>query len=298
MPELPEVESLVRSLRKFIIGKKIIDVSVHKPKIISGSGTKRVESQDKLLEFIKSIKGQKIISIERRAKNIIIKLENDSLILVHLKMTGQLVYVENGKNKALGGHPIEISESTLPNKHSHIVFNLDKGTLFYNDIRMFGYVLYYEKMSNLLENNHFKYLGLEPWDTEFTLDFLYKSLNKSNSKLKTVLMNQKVVVGLGNIYVDEVCFRCKIRPDRISSSLTLSEVELLYENIIKVFDRAIELGGSSVANYIMADGSRGTFAREHKVYGRGGKECLVCGNILNKSTINNRTTVMCLSCQK
>lgn len=298
MPELPEVESLVRSLRNFIIDRKILNITVNKPKIVSGHGTKRIESIVKLTEFVTSTKGQKIISVNRRAKNIIIQFENNSLILVHLKMTGQLVYVENGKNKALGGHPIEISESVLPNKHSHIIFNLDKGDLFYNDIRMFGYVLYYPTMKILLDNKHFKELGLEPWDKDFTAKFLYESLQNSNVKLKTVLMNQKVVVGLGNIYVDEVCFASRIRPDRVSSSLTLPEVKVLYKNIIKTLDRAIELGGSSIANYIMADGSRGTFAREHKVYNRGGKECMVCGKILHKTTINNRTTVICLSCQK
>ncbi len=298
MPELPEVESLRRSLKPYIIGKTIQSVVVHKPKLVSGSGTVRQPLEDKKQEFETKLIGSKIIDITRIAKNLIIHFSNGQVILVHLKMTGQLVYQDENQNKVLGGHPIELSESKLPNQHSHIIFELDQGNLYYNDIRMFGYVLLFPDLGTIYNLGHFDKIGLDPFDDKFTSEYLYKNLNSKKSKLKTVLLNQEIVTGLGNIYADEVCFKSGISPTRLANTLTKKEVDELYQAIIKIIPKAVEMGGSSIANYIMADGSRGTYAREHKVYGQAGKACYNCDNPLQKTIINSRTTVFCQFCQK
>lgn len=297
MPELPEVESLRRGLAKYIIGQTIVRAEVKKPKLVSGRGNIRVASAAKVREFVREMRGEKISAVERRAKNIIVRFASGKALLIHLKMSGQLVYAEHGKNKALGGHPIEISESTLPNKHSHIIFTLTRGTLYYNDTRMFGYVLYFPSYEELAEAAGFSELGLEPHDKKFTAQHLFEGLKKKNTRLKTALMAQKVVVGLGNIYCDEVCFAAGVRPMRRTSSLALAEAKKLHAAIGKILPRAIALGGSSIATYRLADGSRGNYAREHKVYGRGGEKCLRCGKVLQTVQLGGRTTVWCGGCQ-
>ena len=298
MPELPEVESLRRSLKPYIIGKTIKSILVKRPKLVSGSGTIREASETKKQEFETQPIGTKIIDITRVAKNLIIHLSNNQVILIHLKMTGQLVYQDDKQNKVLGGHPIEVSESQLPNQHSHIIFELDQGILCYNDVRMFGYVLLYPDLDTIYKLGHFDKIGLDPFDAKFTEEYLSKGLKTKKSKLKTVLLEQSIVTGLGNIYADEVCFKSGILPTRIANTLTKKEIHKLYQAILEIIPKAVEMGGSSIANYIMADGSRGTYAREHKVYGKSGKLCVQCNNNLQKTIINSRTTVFCQFCQK
>lgn len=298
MPELPEVESLRRSLKPYIVGKTIQNIIVHKPKLVSGAGTVRQALESKKQEFETQIIGAEILDITRIAKNLIIHLSTGQIILVHLKMTGQLVYQDDNQNKVLGGHPIQVSESQLPNQHSHIIFKLNQGTLFYNDVRMFGYVLLYPNLDNVYELGHFDKIGLDPFDSNFTPEYLYKNLKTKKSKLKTVLLDQSIVTGLGNIYADEVCFRAGVLPTRIANTLSQKESDQLYQAIIDIIPKAVEMGGSSIANYIMADGSRGTYAREHKVYGKAGKLCVECRQVLQKTIINSRTTIFCQFCQK
>lgn len=299
MPELPEVEAIRLGLDRKILGNKIISVKVLKPKIVAGNGTKRIASEIKTEAFKKYLEGKKIKNIKRVAKNLIFELNNKSVLIVHLKMTGQLVFVDKKKNKTLGGHPIlESYSNDLPNKYTCIIFELNSGKLFYNDVRMFGYVLYYKNILEAKENNHFKNLGLDPFQKEFTLPYFKKEMLKKNKNLKTVLLEQSVVTGCGNIYADEVCFASKILPYRNTKTLTDKELSLLYKNIKKILALAIKHGGSSVNNYLLIDGSRGNYARLHKVYGKAGEKCKVCKNILQKENLSGRTTVFCKNCQK
>lgn len=298
MPELPEVENLRRGLEKYILGQKILKVEVNKPKLVSGSGNIRIASKKKVDEFIKGTLGEKFIAVERRAKNLIFKLSHGKIILAHLKMTGQFVYKESNNKKVIGGHPIEISETELPNKHTHITFKSKGGALYYNDTRMFGYLLYYPSIEVFEKRNHFKKLGKEPLEKDFTVKYFVESLKNKKSKIKTVLMNQDIVTGVGNIYADESLFESKIDPRRIASDLKPKEVEKLHDTIVSVMKRAIKAGGSSVATYRLIDESRGNYAREHKVYGKSGKNCINCKKTLQKILINNRTTVFCPRCQK
>jgi formamidopyrimidine-DNA glycosylase len=300
MPELPEVESLRRSLEPFVIDSQIISINVNHPKIVSSSGTTRIGNPDKVQEFQNVAIGSKITGLSRRAKNIMIELDSGGAFLVHLKMTGQLVFESNFDNipTILGGHPIQESESKLPNKHTYIIFQLDNGTLYYNDVRQFGYVLYYPSFQAILDAGHFGAdLGLEPTSDNFSLECFAKALKSKKSPIKKVFLDQTIVVGLGNIYADEVCFAAGILPTRSCNSLEFLEVTRLYMAIKKIIPLAIEEGGSSIANYLLGDGTRGNYAKYHNVYGRKGKACFICNKALSSCVLSSRTTVYCEICQ-
>lgn len=299
MPELPEVENLRQGLERAILGQKIIKVKVNKPKLVSGNGTKRLASPKKVREFEQGLTGEKFVAVERRAKNLLFKLSHGKLVLVHLKMSGQFVYQAKGSKKLVeGGHPIELSETELPNKHTHVIFTLSKGTLFYNDTRMFGYLLYYPNLKVFEAENHFAQYGHEPLLREFTLKYFTDSLKNKKGKIKAVLMDQKIVTGLGNIYADESLFESRIRPDRSPSSLSPLEIKKLHTAIIRILKKAVKVGGSSVATYRLLDDTRGNYAREHKVYGKDGENCPNCGKKLSKTIVGGRTTIFCANCQK
>lgn len=305
MPELPEVEALRRSLEKVILNSKVTKVEVKNAKIISGNGTKRIPDKNKKKIFEENLLGKKIISLERRAKNIIINFDSGELLLVHLKMTGQLVFVSSEKSKTnlknvLGGHPIEESELSLPHKHTYIIFNLNNGNLYYNDIRQFGYVLYFKSRSELDSLNHFDGLGTEPFDPEFTFTYFKTEILKKKSSIKKVLLEQSVVVGCGNIYADEVCHTSHVLPTRICNTLNETELKSIYKNIIQILDKAINSGGSSVANYLLADGKRGNYTDYHKVYKRENQKCLQkkCPGKITKIEHSGRGTHFCPICQK
>lgn len=305
MPELPEVESLRLGLEKNIINSKILNIEIIKPKLVSGNGTKRKIDRKKVEEFIKETNKERILKIKRIAKNLIIELSNEKVLIIHLKMTGQLVF-ESSKslkfkktNRVIGGHPIIKSYTDdLSNKHTVIILKLNNGTLFYNDVRMFGYVLYYKNILEARKNGHFKNIGIDPFDKNFTLEYFKKEIRKVNRNLKATLLDQKIVTGCGNIYTDEVCFASRVLPDRLCKSLKDKELEDIYKNIKSILKTAIKHGGSSVSNYLLADGSKGNYAKLHNVYGKAGKKCNICKNILERKIIATRATVFCRVCQK
>lgn len=296
MPELPEVENLRLGLEKKIVGQKIKSVIVTASKLVSGSGNLRKASKEKTEEFISGLTGEVISKIERRAKNLIFRFKSGKILLVHLKMSGQFSYKE-GKTIVGGGHPIELSEKELPNKHTHIIFKLSKGVLYYNDIRTFGYLLYFPSEKEFVKSEQFKNIGPEPLSKEFSEEYFREVLKYKKTNIKALLLGQSVVAGLGNIYADETLFDARIRPARRASSLKPDEIERLHAAIKKILPRAIKLGGSSIATYRLLDETRGNFAREHKVYGRSGEKCFRCGKKLVSKKIAGRTTVYCLNCQ-
>lgn len=328
MPELPEVEALRRGLVKSVLGSTIQDIEVRQEKLIAGKGTTRRASKEKTREFVNNLTGKTITSIERRAKNLIFKLNTSEIILVHLKMTGQLVFKPNkvsnqelkrnsSKNSRrggvpgysqgnfeenfsdvgaiLGGHPIEESESALPHKHTYIIFKLSNGTLYYNDVRLFGYVLYFTDQNILEQEKHFDKIGLEPFDKSFTIKYFKESLKKFATPIKKLLLDQKVVVGCGNIYCDEVLWASSVLPTRSCKTLSDVEVESIYKNIKKILEKAINSGGSSIANYLLADGKRGNYADYHKVYKKENTKCKFpgCTGTIKKITFAGRGTHFC-----
>jgi formamidopyrimidine-DNA glycosylase len=303
MPELPEVESLRLGLVKHIIGSKILKVEVKNEKLIAGKGTTRKADKNKTKEFVEELKGKKIVEIDRRAKNLIIKLEDKNkdknpIILVHLKMTGQLVF--EGKERTLGGHPIQESEGKLPHKHTYIIFHLDNGTLYYNDVRQFGYVLYIPHLVSPYQGKgqnieHFKDLGMEPFSENFTEKYFRDEIKKYNSPIKKVLLDQKIVVGCGNIYCDEVLWHSSVLPSRICKTLTDTEIKNTYKYIKEILENAINAGGSSIANYLLADGSKGNYAHSHKAYKKENTKCTFpkCKGIIEKINFAGRGTHFC-----
>jgi formamidopyrimidine-DNA glycosylase len=328
MPELPEVENLRLGLEKKIVGQKIKSVVVTAPKLVSGSGNLRKASKRKVEEFISGLTGEVISKIERRAKNLIFHFKSGKILLVHLKMSGQFSYKE-GKTIAEGGHPFPSSGmsaaktalssrstypgsmnsgfrvkpgmtgvASLPGKHTHIIFELSRGTLYYNDVRTFGYLLYFPSAAEFVRSGHFNDVGPEPLSKEFSEKYFAGALKNKKTNIKALLLGQSAVAGLGNIYADETLFDARIRPTKSAFSLRKEEVKRLYSAIKKILLKAIKLGGSSIATYRLLDETRGNFAREHKVYGRGGEKCLRCGKKLISKKIAGRTAIYCLNCQK
>ncbi|HEX9664807.1 MAG TPA: bifunctional DNA-formamidopyrimidine glycosylase/DNA-(apurinic or apyrimidinic site) lyase [Patescibacteria group bacterium] len=288
MPELPEVETIRRGFKKYLTGKKIISVKVKVPKLVKLP----------VAQFKKLLRGSKIKDVRRRAKLLIIDLSNKFSLLIHLKMTGQLVYRRPGGQLLAGGHPIKDGLENLPNKYSHIVFTFnDQSNLFFNDLRKFGW------MKVIATDQVEKYLrevgyGPEPLDQAFTLKKFKKMLaGREKSKIKALLLKQDFIAGLGNIYCDEACFYAKIHPLRTVKSLTDQEIKKLYQGIKKVLKDSIELGGTSFDQYVNIDGARGGYVPRLKVYQRQGNPCRRCCTKIVKIKAAGRGTHFCPKCQ-
>lgn len=282
MPELPEVETVKRQLAKKIIGKTIIDIKINKQKQFQGNTN--------------NILGKKIVKVERRAKYILITLKNNFCLLVHLKMTGQLIYVDK-KGKYGGGHPIPPFNLKIPNKYTHIeIYFDDKSVLYYNDLRQFGWM----KIVNLKElNKIFAKTGIEPLDGKFTLAIFTSLLaKKPKSKIKLFLMDQNVIAGIGNIYASEICFSAKVLPMRINNTLLNKEIKNLYIAIKSILQKAIKYQGTSANDYVTLQGIAGKYDKMLKVYNRKDGLCYYCKSKIKKIKLGQRGTYFCPNCQK
>ncbi|MEA1939073.1 MAG: bifunctional DNA-formamidopyrimidine glycosylase/DNA-(apurinic or apyrimidinic site) lyase [Candidatus Caldatribacteriota bacterium] len=283
MPELPEVETIKRGLENKIKGKEIKNVKVSIPKLIK---------EPSLVEFVEKIKDRIIKKVTRRGKYIITYLDSKEKLVIHLGMTGLLIYPYNKDNE-------EIMSGKIKSKHNHIIFNFtDNSQLVFNDMRRFSKVYLVsdiDKIKGLSE------LGFEPLDNYFTEEAFIQILNKKKrGKIKPFLMNQKFITGLGNIYANEVLYRSGIHPLRFISSFNKEEIKKLYQQIRVVLSEAIKLRGSTVADeaYYDTDGRKGEFVKKLQVYGRKGKPCIKCGSIIEVIRINGRSSFICPHCQK
>lgn len=288
MPELPEVQTIINDLNKAILNKKIADIKISKKKLI----------QSNYPAFQKSLKNNSIKKISRRGKLIICKLnKSDKFLLIHLKMTGQLIYQSKSKLIA-GGHSDKQSNiNSLPNKQTHIIFTFqDKSKLFFNDQRQFGYMKIVDQ--NELENIKSQF-GLEPLDKSFTLDKFKEIFKNKKGPVKGLLLNQKFLAGLGNIYVDEVLYLAKIKPTKKINKLTQKEINAIYKNIPKLLKKAIKYRGTTFSNYRDSSGKRGNFSRLLKVYKKNDTLCPRCKNVkIKKTKVAGRGTHFCPKCQK
>lgn len=285
MPELPEVETIRRDLHHKVLNKKIIDVQI--------LNKKTVHNKEKV--FLNILKNGKIKDIDRVGKLIIFELGDKNFLLVHLKMTGQLIYVKD-KEVTAGGHSEKKTDLNLPNKHTRVILTFeDKAKLYFNDLRMFGYMkIVDEKEKERIKNS----FGIEPLTGNFTLSNFEKIFSNRKTALKAILLNQKVIAGLGNIYVDEVCFAAGVNPLKRANKLKKEEIKKLFLSIEKILKQAILKRGTTFNNYLDSDGNRGNFVGYLKVYGRGGESCKKCQNTLKKTKLAGRGTVFCLNCQK
>ncbi|QRG68972.1 DNA-formamidopyrimidine glycosylase [Brevibacillus choshinensis] len=274
MPELPEVETVVRTLSGLVVGKQIERVSVLLPRII--------RTPDDIEEFKSQLAGQAIHAIKRRAKFIQFILDRDVLIS-HLRMEGRYGLYQ-------ADEPVE--------KHTHVVFHFTDGTeLRYRDVRQFGtmdlYPLGVETTTGPLAK-----LGVEPLDESFTPEVLRKLLKDRPTKIKPLLLNQECIVGLGNIYVDESLFLAGIHPERPAGKLTKKQVAALHASIVATLSEAVDQGGSSIKSYVNGQGEMGMFQQSLKVYGRKNEPCVNCGAEIVRFVVGGRGTHICPVCQK
>lgn len=282
MPELPEVEALRRDLAKTLPGRRITGAAIAKPNMIVPTG-----------RTLEELVGRAVLQLRRRAKLLIFELSDDLAMAVHLKLAGQLVHRRGDVTLAAGGHPVPAFDAPLPHRSTHGRFDLDDGsTLWLTDIRQFGRVavLAAEEVASFIAE---KRLGLEPFDEAFTPEYLAHQLSRHKRlPLKSALLDQSRLVGLGNIYADEVLCWSGIHPERPAGGLTSTEIDRLYAAIRDVLTHAIENGVADIPNGRARPGA--IFPRAH---GRAGLPCLTCGSRLERIKVGARSTDFCPVCQ-
>jgi len=266
MPELPEVETIKRDLEKVILGKKITEVCIHNPRVIREPAVNK---------FKQGLEGTTVKNILRKAKVLILELSNGKSLVIHLKMTGQLIYPGDGKR-------------------SRVSFKLSDGKMLdFNDQRLFAELRLLDEWRSL---KFIQELGPEPFD--LTLEQFKEMLVFKKTRIKPLLMDQTFISGIGNLYAAESLFRARIHPERSAQSLSDKEKEALFKEIKDVLTEAIKYGGSSVDDYVRLSGGAGNFAAHHKVYGREGKPCLVCKRPIKRISLGGRGTYFCPQCQR
>lgn len=274
MPELPEVETVRRGLEKLIPGATITGVDVYWEKIISPEGS--------VSQFQQILIGETLQAMERRGKYLIFRFQKVAMIS-HLRMEGKYL--------------VTTAEEPL-NKHTHVVFRLSDGRqLRYQDVRKFGRMtlVAVEDLAKAIDQLK---IGPEPTETEFGLRVFQQQLQSKYQAIKPLLLSQKVVAGVGNIYADEILFRAGILPTRFSDELGTQEVRLLHQQIIAVLAEAVEAGGSTIRSYRNSLGEPGYFQQFLYVYGRKGEPCRKCGRTIEKIQFAQRGTHFCPNCQK
>ncbi len=263
MPELPEVETIRRQLNRAIVGQKIKKIEPFHPKSFLGNPTKAV--------------GKKIMAVKRRAKTIWVDLEGDLNLLIHLKMTGQLVY--NGK----------------PGKHTRVMLGLSRGRVIFNDLRIFGWI---KAVDNEWLKKLFSKMPPDVVDKTFTVKYLAKILASSGRSVKLVLTDQAKLGGVGNIYANDALYCAAIDPRRPAREV--KQIKELHQCLKKVINKGIKYGGSTAKdeNYVNAFGKRGEYQTKFLVYEQTGKKCKRCGDLIKKIKLGGRGTYFCPSCQK
>jgi formamidopyrimidine-DNA glycosylase len=314
MPELPEVETVKRGLERTIVGKTIESVDVRVPKLFA--------DQQSLIDEV--LIGQRVVTVGRRAKVLLIELANGWTLAIHLKMTGQLVVrskkqeVSSTANASahfspltshsgfVGGHPEKAYDQELPHKHTHVIISfVDGSILYFNDLRKFGWMKLVA--SRLVASSQgiqgidefllgFKH-GPEPLEPAFTLMYFREFLKTRKTLIKSLLLDQSFIAGIGNIYADEALFAAAIKPTRRANSLSKVEVERLYTAIRSVLELGIEYGGTSFNSYRNVTGTAGEMRQHLKVYGREDQPCLRCGDAIVRQKIGQRSAHFCPNCQ-
>jgi len=288
MPELPEVETLRRQLVLAINNRTIESTDIK----FFGS-----ISPLKPAEFKKRISNKKVVNVKRRAKVLIIELTGGLFLLIHLKMTGQLIFQPKSGRVVIGGHPQKGGDQGLPNKFTRVIIRFKDGSnLFFNDLRKFGWMKLIDKNElNKIDQG----FGIEPLSAGFTLKKFEEILNKhKNRGIKQNLLDQKLIAGIGNIYADESCFCAGILPFRLTKKFNSAEVKKLYKCIIKILKLAVSKKGTSADTYLHLDGRPGGMAPYLKVYGRNDQRCRCCGSKIIKIKLNGRGTHFCNKCQQ
>ena len=288
MPELPEVETVVRGLNQFILGKTISAIDFDWPKSFPNA------KGDVDAFLIHS----SIVAVRRRAKVLLIILSTEHTLVIHLKMTGQLVY--RGASEAFGaGHPNDSLIGDLPDKSTRVtVVFTDGSKLYFNDQRKFGWVKLYPTVE-VPNIDFFKRVGPEPLAVDFTQSsFRQRLLRRPNTNIKAVLLDQTVIAGVGNIYADESLWGAKIHPTTLVKSMSKAKTDKLFSELRFVLNLAIEKGGSTDRNYVNAEGKRGSYMDFARVFRRENLPCPRCSTSIVKTRVAGRGTHTCPKCQK
>ena len=278
MPELPEVETIKRGLSKFILHQKLVKTEVLCEKSFIGQ----------------PIKGE-VMGLRRFGKALVIDFEGEKSLMIHLRMTGQLIW--QGEERYAAGHPSENFVAELPNKQTRVVFEFENGKLFFNDQRKFGFCKAMAT-SGVEQDAFVKKLAKEPW--QMSVDELAEQFKRHKSALtKAVLLDQTIICGLGNIYADETLFYAGVHPERRAGDLTKKQIEKILEGARLVMQRSIDSGGSTMATYVKADGTRGDYLEKFaQVFRKEGTPCPNCGTMIKKIRVAGRGTHICPECQK
>lgn len=287
MPELPEVETVRLQLRHKVVGKTIDSVEVFHQKTIVYDP-----------RFKRTLTGKTIGAIDRIGKLLIISFKNepDIFLLAHLKMTGQFFYVDRTGGVVGGGHSMTAADRILPNKHTRVAFHFTNGAaLFFNDMRLFGY----NKLATAKDVEKARAgFGPEPIDEQFDTEWFAKRVRERKTSIKAVLLDQKFIAGLGNIYVDEALWRAKVNPSRPANLLTKKEAVAIAKHAKEVLHESIKAGGTTFQHFLDADGNEGNFTNHLQVFGKQKTPCPRCGTIIEKTKVAGRGTHFCPNCQK
>ena len=271
MPELPEVETVRSVLLPYVVGQKIINTTISLPKVVANLNPQT---------FITKMQGQSITDFTRRGKFLTLHLDSGAFVVIHFRMTGTLI-VENAE--------------TSPAKHTHLRLTFANGQeLRYNDSRGFGHWWYFAP--DQPDTSGQQLLGPEP--EAVTVEYLRAKLTKRQAPIKTLLLDQHIIAGIGNIYADEICFRTQIRPDRQGSSLTSAELTRLATTIPAVIHEFIQIHKVPFAVFATSQGKSYQKSTNRAVYGRKGEPCQKCGHPLSGTRIGQRSSVFCAHCQK
>ena len=289
MPELPEVEVVKRSLTN-----KTQNLSIKAVKINDGRLRYKIERNK-----IKKIIGLKFKKIFRKSKYLLFFFDKDIVMLVHLGMTGKFFFVNHKKIKYKTSFYYDMNEDK-DKKHDRIIFDLSNNQkLIYNDVRKFGFIKVINQ-ANLEQNAHLKHLGPEPLSSKFDIGYFKNYIRGKQRVVKNILMDQKFISGLGNIYVNEILFVSGVRPSKKIKKLTNLEIQKIIKSSKKIISKAIMLGGSSIKDFSSSSGKKGSFQQHFSVYGKKGENCpkVRCKGKIKKIVIANRASFFCNKCQK
>ena len=292
MPELPEVETIRRGLGRLLPGKKILSaIHIDSPKSFPNP-TAEVDS---------FMIGASVVGVRRRAKVLLIELDSDYTLVVHLKMTGQLVYVDSSQSiepRFGGGHPTDSLIGQLPDRSTRVVVKFTDGsTLYFNDQRKFGWMRLAPTIS-VPDIDFMKRVGPEPLEIDFTaVQFIPRIRRRNNTTIKAAILDQSVLAGVGNIYADESLWGAKIHPSKRVRDVSDDQLAELLVQIKAVMTLSIEKGGSTDRNYVDAEGQRGSYLQFANVFRREGQPCNRCGATIEKIRVAGRGTHVCPVCQ-
>jgi formamidopyrimidine-DNA glycosylase len=288
MPELPEVETVRRGLERLLPRRQIASASNDWAKSFPNAQA----------DIDRFLIGSRVVALKRRAKVLLIELDSNYSLVIHLKMTGQLVF--RGSQERFGaGHPNDSLIGELPDKSTRVILTFSDGSqLFFNDQRKFGWMRLLPSVE-VMSLDFFKKVGPEPLAADFTWrDFKERLMRRKNSGIKAVLLDQTVIAGVGNIYADESLWGAKIHPASAVNSLSDAKIHTLFDELQFVLNLAIEKGGSTDRNYVNAEGKRGSYIDFARVFRREGQSCPRCGTEIIKIRAAGRGTHICPNCQK